>query len=466
MKASQRQLLAFAVAFATTSTAAAEPQNLLQGLVQAAGNIVKDVVNRQNSGSVNTRLGLLATDLGLDPTASSGSNSNSNSSPQLSSDLTDASSTGNSFSGRQQQQCCCEPLGSTCDVAGPDLVGGGLIDARRTTRKPRIGTRIVNRPSASIPQKSCPTGQKTCCYDANIDLSIFGKTCVNPQTANQNIPWTQGCRENQPQGRKQCGTRNFNRPVSGLSHGQTSPGEFPWTRLLLNQNNDFIGSCAIIPNDSSNNNNRGTRKVITAAHKLKKIGERDLLKVRVGEYDASGFNGPEKFKHEEYTVTRLLKHPEFNPGRLDNDIAILYVDRDIDLSSPYVNTACLPSCDNQFDYQFANGTGVRCWVAGWGKDEFDGSFQFIQHKVDLPLVDNASCNNKLKVALNNQKRGVGDRFTLSPSEICAGAEVGKDACTGDGGSPLVCQAQSGRWTVVGLVAWGVGCASDVPGVYV
>merc|ERR1719422_2793539 len=27
--------------------------------------------------------------------------------------------------------------------------------------------------------------------------------------------------------------------------------------------------------------------------------------------------------------------------------------------------------------------------------------------------------------------------------------LGKDACTGDGGSPLVCQAQSGRWTVVG-----------------
>merc|ERR1712213_66031 len=41
----------------------------------------------------------------------------------------------------------------------------------------------------------------------------------------------------------------------------------------------------------------------------------------------------------------------------------------------------------------------------------------------------------------------------------------KDACTGDGGSPLVCQRLSGRWTVVGLVTWGVGCASDVPGVY-
>jgi len=435
---------------------------------------------------IGQRLGLLANSLGLDPTATNNQQSSNSGSSSAFTDGTNGQASGRTPQGGEfgGQQCCCVPAREQCaDPLGrDDLVGSGLIDprlkdptkAKKDKLKGDISIRIVNRPVANTntntnaQQNSCPVGQQSCCYDNDIDLSIFGITCLNPQQASQAqnfVPWTQGCRETATNSNKQCGTRSFDRPASGLAHGEASPGEFPWTCLLLNQNNDFIGSCAIIPNDFSNDNNRATRKVITAAHKLKKIGERDLLKVRVGEYDASGFNDPEKFNHEEYTVTRLLKHPEFNAGRLDNNIALLYVDRDINLNSPYVNTACLPSCDNQFDYKFSNGTGVRCWVAGWGKNEFDGSFQFIQHKVDIPLVDSSTCNRKLKTALNNQRRGVGDRFNLDSSEICAGAEVGKDACTGDGGSPLVCQAQSGRWTVMGLVTWGVGCASDIPGVY-
>jgi len=189
------------------------------------------------------------------------------------------------------------------------------------------------------------------------------------------------------------------------------------------------------------------------------------LKVRVGEYDASGYNPPESTKHEEYFSINILKHPQFDAKSLKNDIALITLSRNINLNHPYVNTACLPSCDHQFNHQFSNGTGVRCWVAGWGKNEFDGSFQFIQHKVDLPLVDDFQCSSALKQELNRKKAGAGDRWQLHPSQQCAGGEVGKDACTGDGGSPLVCQATSGRWTVVGLVTWGVGCASHVPGVY-
>jgi len=233
---------------------------------------------------IGQRLGLLANSLGLDPTGA-------NNQQGASSAFTDG--TGGQASGRVPQggefggqQCCCVPVNEQCgDPLGrDDLVGAGLIDPRlkdpTKAKKNDISIRIVNRPQASTntnaQQNSCPVGQKACCYDRDIDLSIFGITCINPQQAHHTIPWTQGCsRETATFSTKQCGTRSYDRPASGLAHGEASPGEFPWTCLLLNQNNDFIGSCAIIPNDFSNDNTRGTRKVITAAHKLKKIGERE-----------------------------------------------------------------------------------------------------------------------------------------------------------------------------------------------
>lgn len=442
---------------------------------------------------VNTRLGLLADDLGLSATGESEGRTQAFTQGQGQGQFqqgqgqfqqgqgqvqANAPFVSNSQSGKQNsgefdggfnngdQLCCCVPLNQKCvdptDIE-PDYVGAGLINARI---KPSINTRIVNRPGATThsQQTFCPANQHQCCYGNTIDLSVFGRSCNPPKLER----WAQYCNENKikSSSSKTCGTRNdYSRPLSNLAHAEASPGEFPWTCLLLNQNNDFIGTCALIPNDSSNNNGNGV-KVITAAHKLKALEKNDLLKVRVGEYDATGWNKAiEKKEHVEYTVVRILKHDQFNPGRLSNDIALLFVDRPIDLNHPYVNTACLPSCDNQFDFTFKNGTGTRCWVAGWGKDEFNGNFQPIPHKVDIPLVPSGPCNTNLRGALNAQRSGSGNRFQISDSEVCAGGEEGKDACTGDGGSPLVCQSNTGRWTVVGLVTWGVGCASDVPGVY-
>jgi len=465
----------------TATAVSAGPQLVFKDSKKSGGS------GDKGNGNVNTRLGLLAGQLGLDPIAQGGSSSGSSSSSGSFSSGTSSSSSSSSGSnaaftsnvpeasgripGSDGQQCCCVPANQVCDdpFGGPDLVGGGFIDPRlknNTSLRSGISTRIVNRPQANTNAQinTCPVGQKACCYDANIDLSVFGIICINPNSANQ-VPWTQGCTENVRVTSKTCGTRQVDAGANGGSHADSKPGEFPWTCLLLNQNNDFVGSCAVIPDNSNNDNSRPTRKIITAAHKLKSIQQNDLLKVRVGEWDASGFNSPERFNHQEYTIVRILKHPQFSAGRLSNDIALLYTDRDIDLSNPYVNTACMPSCDNQFDYVFNNGTGVRCWVAGWGKDEVDGSFQFIQKKVALPLVPASRCNSNLKFALNQQRQGTGDRFQLHSSEVCAGGEVGKDACTGDGGSPLVCQSNTGRWTVVGLVTWGVGCGSDTPGVY-
>lgn len=122
--------------------------------------------------------------------------------------------------------------------------------------------------------------------------------------------------------------------------------------------------------------------------------------------------------------------------------------------TPTINTACFTS-------QVISGQ--RCFVSGWGRNAFgaSGQYQTIQAQTDVPLVDPTTCQNQLR------STRLTSNFVLdTTSFICAGGEAGKDACTGDGGAPLVCNL-NGRFFAVGLVAWGIGCASGgVPGVYV
>jgi len=69
---------------------------------------------------------------------------------------------------------------------------------------------------------------------------------------------------------KRCGERKFIQGTD-LKVGEASPEEFPWTCLILNSNDVFIGGCAIIAENSENNIQFGTPKVITVAHKLTKV---------------------------------------------------------------------------------------------------------------------------------------------------------------------------------------------------
>lgn len=92
---------------------------------------------------------------------------------------------------------------------------------------------------------------------------------------------------------------------------------------------------------------------------------------------------------------------------------------------------------------------MRCYVAGWGQSSFNnGTIQNIQTDVILPLINQVTCQNQLRATR------LGGGFILDTfSFLCAGGVSGRDACVGDGGSPLVCQVNN-LWYVVGLVAWG------------
>uniref|UniRef100_A0A182W105 Peptidase S1 domain-containing protein n=1 Tax=Anopheles minimus TaxID=112268 RepID=A0A182W105_9DIPT len=323
------------------------------------------------------------------------------------------------------QTCICVPTGR-CNTT---TIGGGTTDGAG-----QLDVRIVSNPSANT---GVTVGATTTTIANNV-ASVITVNIVSPTTCQSGLE--RCCLA----GSYQCGLQYppiANSPA--VSANQASYGEYPWQVVLLGPGDVYVGSGVLIDN----------LHVLTAAHKISDYtsGSR-TLKVRLGEWDAASTSEP--LPVQEFNVARYFVHPSFNAGNLFNDVAILRLSGTVSLgTTPTIATACLP---------VTSFVGSRCWVSGWGKNDFvSGAFQSIPKEVDVPIVSSANC----QLSLRNTR--LGGRFVLdTTSFICAGGELGKDACTGDGGSPLVCPL-NGRWYVVGLVAWGIGCgANGVPGVYV
>ncbi|GFS39960.1 phenoloxidase-activating factor 2 [Nephila pilipes] len=223
-------------------------------------------------------------------------------------------------------------------------------------------------------------------------------------------------------------------------------GEYPWQVAILkkvvgDKNLYLCGGVLISP-----------QWIATVAHCIKKDKTSPLL-VRLGEWDVN--RKDESYPYTEKDVTTIVVHPDFDPESLDNDLALIRMTDPVDSRIPHITPACLPFPGQVFDNQ-------KCWVSGWGKDFFGpkGEYQNVLKEVDVPVVSRAMCSTELR------STNLGPDFKLHPGFLCAGGEAGKDACTGDGGSPLVCTS-NGLWYVVGLVSWGIGCGQPgVPGVYV
>lgn len=192
--------------------------------------------------------------------------------------------------------------------------------------------------------------------------------------------------------------------------------------------------------------------VLTAAHCVQGKDPK-ILKVRLGEWDTQ--TKDEIFPHQDRSVRDFVVHPQYYKGGLFNDVALLFLDQPAEIAEN-VNTVCLPPHDTQFDLS-------RCFASGWGKDLFgkDGKYQVILKRVELPVVPRPQCEQLLR------ETRLGKHFALHESFICAGGEVGKDTCKGDGGSPLVCPiaGTSNRYMQAGIVSWGIGCGDKTPGAY-
>ncbi|XP_067638203.1 phenoloxidase-activating factor 2 isoform X2 [Eurosta solidaginis] len=294
-----------------------------------------------------------------------------------------------------------------------------------------------------VPPGSCsnPTSTQPTDGSGQIDIRIVNNPTLTP--TNPSVSCNFGLILCCQPGSYQCGRRYPPPPGSTpAAAGQAQFGEYPWVAALLTNAEVYLGAGALIT----------AQHVLTAAHKVFNIST-SSFKVRVGEWDAAGTSEP--IPAQDVLIASVYIHPNFNSANLQNDVAIVRLASAVSLATKStVGTVCLPT---------TTFVGQTCYVAGWGKNDFGptGAYQAVERKVDVPLITNAACQTQLRATR------LGQPFQLdSSSFICAGGEAGKDACTGDGGSPLVCQ-NNNIWYVVGLVAWGIGCGQGgIPGVYV
>ncbi|XP_055610987.1 phenoloxidase-activating factor 2-like isoform X1 [Uranotaenia lowii] len=243
-----------------------------------------------------------------------------------------------------------------------------------------------------------------------------------------------------------CAARNNNGVGNFVYPDKTKAkyGEFPWMSFVYTTEDDYeIYLCGGTLIQS--------KVVLTIAHCLEGKTP-DQLRVRFGEWDLEDMI--EIYPPQDRAVQKMIIHPHFYGELLQNDIAILFLDDHVWFTE-VVGTVCLPPQNSNFDNK-------RCVFSGWGED-INGRNSSILKRTKLPIVTRTQCQKALRKQLNDRY------FQLHEGFLCAGGESGKDACKGDGGSPLTCRIPNSenQYFLVGIVAFGAECgAQGVPGVYV
>ncbi|MYS87998.1 S1 family peptidase [Embleya scabrispora] len=213
---------------------------------------------------------------------------------------------------------------------------------------------------------------------------------------------------------------------------------YPWAVALSSRaeygsarSGQFCGGTLIAPT-----------KVLTAAHCMYdangKRDDRPDLKVIQGRTDLRSTKG------REVVVGKVYVNPDFDPGRILGDWAVLTLHEPLDSG--------VASMVEQGADVYASGSAST--VIGWGDTTGLGDYSSTLRQVTVPLVSDAACGT----AYPGGRFGTYDATAM----VCAGErQGGKDACSADSGGPLLV---GGR--VAGIVSWGDGCAlPGKPGVY-
>lgn len=315
-------------------------------------------------------------------------------------------------------------------------------------------TTAATKPTASpvIGSVSLPPGNKESPDRVDIkETTEATKTTVGPVIGSAPSP--------QPESRLGSLLPNPSKHECGISIGMRIYGgenadidEFPWLAMLQYEN--FRGERKFSCGGSLINN----RYVLTAAHCV--VGEVEkkegnLVSIRLGEYDTTKdidcivLDGEEICADPpvDVPVEEKVAHPEYSEKSMQNDIALLRLDRVVERTD-FIQPVCLPTSS----FKSSNAGDVN-FVTGFGRT-LQGSRSAIKQKLGIKVYDQEKCRTKFATK----------KAEIIAKQLCAGGDFAKDSCHGDSGGPLMKLQKV--WTLEGLVSFGNRCGlEDWPGVY-
>jgi len=235
-------------------------------------------------------------------------------------------------------------------------------------------------------------------------------------------------------GEGNLGTRRDPRIIGGQ---QAATGRYKYSVSLQDRIGHFCGG-SLIARDV----------VLSAAHCAG--GEYDVV---IDRPNLNSQNAGQKI-----SMKSERPHPDYNYRTTNNDYMLVFLDEPVDMSGG-MNLVELNSSSN-----YPN-VGQKVTVMGYGDTNPSDNVSDLSSRlmeVEVSVISNADCNDS-SGSINGFQDSYNGQIT---SEMICARETNKDACQGDSGGPLVVLGSGNNDKQIGVVSWGIGCASrDFPGVY-